>query len=249
MYNWNDPVGSQYTCEPKVSYSGDNSTLTGLTGTHLIGKSNADVISLSVYSQLAEQIPKGIENFFPNLLTFNWSFAGLKKISAEDLKPFPNLMYLFLGGNNLVTLESDLFQYTLKLRRIYLFSNQLQHVGSNLLTNLNDLTFTYFHDNPCINDYAFTYETVQQLNLKLPISCPPLASTPAPPSSVCSSECSELIQALEQNVTLKISELQKVNTNQGGVIMNLDKRLAAFEKIYTDIWSLGLMLTSQSQFV
>lgn len=208
---------------------------------------NADVKSLSVTKQpLVNWIPREIEKFFPDLTSIYFSESNITTISADDLKPFLNLLKLYLPNNKLVTLDGDLFQYTRKLQVVWIQINSLQHVGHDLLTGLNDLTMAYFHSNPCINIYATTREAVQQLNLQLPISCPPLETTTTVLTTItsgyCSSACSDQIKAAEQKVSMEInglsveiSELKDVDKKKTEVIEGLEKRLVELEKLFSGI--------------
>lgn len=73
-----------------------------------------------------------------------------------------------------MTLDGDLFQHTPKLQEIDFSLNELEHVGHNLLAGLASLTVVDFSANPCISEEAETPEGIQELNLQLPIKCPPL---------------------------------------------------------------------------
>jgi Leucine-rich repeat (LRR) protein len=95
----------------------------------------------------------------------------LKTISADDLKQFPKLEILFLNMNKLVSLDGNLFQHTRKLQSVDFYANELEHVGENLLTGLENLKYASFQNNPCIDIYANTHQKVQELNDQLPIKC------------------------------------------------------------------------------
>lgn len=126
---------------------------------------------------MINSLVKDIERFFPNLVGLSLRNKNLNKISAEGLKQFPNLLLFKTYRNPLVSLDGDLFKYTTKLRSIWIHSSQLQHVGQNFLTDLDDLSFAYFRNNPCIDISASTNETIEALKRELLISCPPLIST------------------------------------------------------------------------
>lgn len=143
------------------------------------------VESLMVPNQELSQIPEGIETFFPNLRGFQIYDSKLQTISKDVLK-FPSLQVLLLSGNELVTLDSDLFAFTPKLAEIWLGSNSLQHVGHNLFAGLNELAYAMFFGNPCINQNAVNRQEVLELNIQLPISCPPISdnSTTTSPTTI-----------------------------------------------------------------
>lgn len=147
-----------------------------ITGNHLKGKSDKDVESLDLVFQFLPQLPDGIEIFFPNLKIIQIYQSNLESISKDVLK-FPNLLILYLGHNNLVTLDGDLFEFTPSLEEIWFDSNFPQHVGHDLFSNLDLLREAFFRSNPCIDRFAVTRQEVLNLNIELPISCPPAETT------------------------------------------------------------------------
>lgn len=174
-------IGSNYQCSGTIIDVENPTLITDVIGTHLAGRTHADVKSFSVFNhQILNAIPSGIENFFPNLEGLEWFQGNITTIHSSIFKPFPNILVFSLERNNLVTIDGDLFQYTRSVRWIYFGSNMLANVGHNLMTGLTNLTEAYFNSNPCISASASTAQQVQELNLRLPIACPPLATTTAP---------------------------------------------------------------------
>lgn len=84
---------------------------------------------------------------------------------------------MLLGYNDLVTLDGDLFAFTTKLEWISIQSNDLQHIGYDLFSNLNDLTDDWLIDNPCIKAIAGNRREVLELNNQMPLICPPIETT------------------------------------------------------------------------
>lgn len=234
-YNLNI-IRLDYICFVKVIESDGNLThVLSVTGNHLFGRSNADVLGLSLNpdSTKFDHIPKGLENFFPNLLGFQWVNGNLQGVSADDLKPFRNLQIFRVYHNKLTSLDDDLFKHTSKLREISFSSNHLEHIGLGLLDSLNDLTSIYFSNNPCINFYATKPVEIQELKLKLKTQCPPLAietsttteSSTTVESGYCPVECTKLIQVSEniqneksQAFEVKVAEQNKEIVRQKGLI-------------------------------
>lgn len=176
---WN-PIGDYYTCVVKEITSGNSTIVEDIRGTHVSEKSDGDVQGFLNSKHGKGSIPKNIGKFLKNITVFQWSESNLEVITAGDLKPFPNLVILYLSENKIVSLSSDLFKHTPKLQRIMLHSNKIEHIGHDLLTGLVELTFVHIHYNRCIDALADTPEAIQELNLQLPISCPPLATTSTP---------------------------------------------------------------------
>lgn len=185
--NWTDDIGDLYSCDVIETSVEDLSTVTDISGTHLEGRNNSDVKGFWFQGhEIFATIPTGVENFFGNLEAIYWSYGNITSIDSSDFQPFPNLLFISVAYNKLVTLDSDLFQHTPKLRRLYLDVNLLEHVGHGLLTGLPDLWYANFVTNPCIDIRANTTEQMLELKTKLRIQCPPLATSPDPPTTTIS---------------------------------------------------------------
>lgn len=175
-------AGSAYTCyNPVVTTSDGNFThVQSVTGNHLEGKRNADVIGFSLYhdqQQLLTRLPKGIEKFFPNLVAFVWQDGNLRTMSSDDFKPFPNLLVTSFKSNKLTVLDGTLFVHTPMLAIMSFDDNLLQNVGYGFLDGFKTLTTAYLSGNPCINLNATTPQAIQQLKIELLNQCPPLITT------------------------------------------------------------------------
>lgn len=175
-------VERQYTCINPIITDDGILTHVVITGEHRTGKSNADVKGFIIgKSDLPfTRIPEGIGNYFPNLLGFQWVNANFPTLIADDLKLFPHLQVLAFFHNKIVSLDSDLFKYTPKLRFFNFGSNLLENVGCKILDGLNDLTNAYFDGNPGvpgINVRATTPEAIQELRLNLQSQCATTSSS------------------------------------------------------------------------
>lgn len=117
--------------------------VTGIRGSHLDGKNNQDVQGFAVagyrnYSiREFKTIPKNITNFFPNVDAIDWISGNLTKITSENLKPFSNLLWLYVSNNNIEQLDSDLFQHAPKMRLVVFYGNKIQHVGLDFIDRLS----------------------------------------------------------------------------------------------------------------
>lgn len=172
--------GKYYTCSAKVISVENPTTIAEITGTHWIAKTNADVRGFQMkYHKVLTAIPEGIEKFFKDLEAFWWLDGNISTIDSSTFKPFPNLQVINLYNNKLVSLDGDLFQHTRKLRAIHFERNLLEHVGHDLMTGLigpNGLLVVNFTSNPCTKGSSFDsdHQKIQEINLQLPIKCPPL---------------------------------------------------------------------------
>lgn len=172
---WTSISGSHYNCLATIVNSGNLASLEEVTGNHLSGRSNFDVRSIHVEGDRTHnKIPRNLEKFFPNLLGLVWDDGNLTTISANDLKPFPYLRVLSIASNHVTKLDGDLFKYSPRLRYIRFHTNFFEHLGQDLLTDLNDLEWVDFTKNPCISMSASTTEQFEELNRQMPIKCPQL---------------------------------------------------------------------------
>lgn len=170
----------QYSCPFATITSDENLThAINVTGNHTSGRSNTDVKAFTIYTdhEHLNRIPKGLGNFFPNLILFLWNYGSLTTLAADDLKPFPELQVFYAKNNKLVSIDGDLFMHSPNLILVDLQSNLLDHVGFGLLDGLNNLTSANFENNSCISVNAETPATIQELKLQLQNQCPALATT------------------------------------------------------------------------
>lgn len=219
-------IGEVYICTASWEPQGqDTRILEKVEGKHLTGKSNANVEHLSVETR-PDFIPKDIDKFFPNLKSLRWYKTNLSEISREDLRPFPQLIVLYLPVNQLLVIDGNLFSLTPNLRWISFIQNQIRHVGPDLLTNLNELERAFFNENPCIDDYASDREGIMRLNDLLPNACPLLETTTVPVASTtipsttelstnspgeCSEACLKRIEVSEREISILHDEISKLH--------------------------------------
>lgn len=162
----------------KVASSGNLEKIEELQGTHMAGKANKDVLGFNEIGASMQYIPSNFADFFPNLVAIAL-WGPLLRLTASDLKPFPNLLQFTSSFGRFTSIEGDLFQYTTKLKIIQINNGKLENVGSNLLSGCNDLEILDFRKHTCIDNdrWADTPALIQQLKQKLFAQCPPLPQT------------------------------------------------------------------------
>ncbi len=150
--------------------------VSSVSGTHLSGKTNADVKGIHFKSGSMYYMPKGIEKFFPNLITLvagdsydspvsirnikRSSFSKLNKlvllsifsdvITVVDNDAFwylPILKDFLLSGNGTITLHENAFQKNVHLREVVFLSTQFKNgIPKNLFRSNTLLQAVYFQD-------------------------------------------------------------------------------------------------------
>lgn len=229
---WALVIGRAYACTSVQVTNNNNSTsLESVEGNHLDGNSNSDVKVLQVYGRTTiQKLPTNIERFFPHLEALSWLVAGLLTITADDLRPFPQMKYLDLQQNRFVSLDSDVFQHSPKLAHVELRDNKITNVGLDLLANLNELVRFSFYTNPCISFNAATPEEIQELKQKLVTQCPPLTLTTISTTTeeTCDVRCT---------VNDEIDDLMRVIDEQKQSIVQLQDRTTELEKQMREMMS------------
>lgn len=247
-------IGTRYSCNAFIIDLGNLTTIYAVEGTHLEGRSHADVEVINISNfQVINHIPFGFDHFFPNLILVDWFRGNLTTVSADRLEQFPNMIMLNLEHNSLVSLDGDLFKNSGKLQWLAISDNLLLHAGHGLLDDLHDLETAHFEGNPCINFFAGTPERIQELRTQLAIRCPPLDETTTEVTTTeieeCSAGCEIQIESLENAVfeesrglRNEIEQLQEDNarheeriSQQDEVIADYETRIAELERQIREI--------------
>lgn len=64
-------------------------------------------------------------------------------LTAKDLQPFANLVSFDLHDNKITSLDGDLFNFTPNSIYANFMFNQIQHIGDDLVTTLNNLEYLF----------------------------------------------------------------------------------------------------------
>lgn len=115
-----------YSCY-KLSVSNESETLSSVNGIHMNGKSNHDVGFLWLESALEfTKFPRGIENFFPNLIALGVQLGYISSLIGDELLPFSNLTWFVLNHNTVERIPGNLFASTPKVRSVWFNNNNHQ---------------------------------------------------------------------------------------------------------------------------
>lgn len=172
-------TGFVYQCRAVVANSGSATAVERVTGAHLFDNENKDVAHLYLQDQNVNRIPTNLGEIFPNLEAISWYNSKLTYLSADDLKPFPSLTFFGAWMNQLTTLEDGLFRFTRNLGYIDFDNNLLENVSYDLLDGLENLEAADFSSNTCIDFYADTPESIEELKTKIMQGCSPPTTTPS----------------------------------------------------------------------
>jgi hypothetical protein len=183
-FHWNatwSVIGQVYNCEVISEDFSDNSThVTGVNGTHMSGRSNADVkmiwFSANPSSNL-KVIPKGFLNFFPNFIAFNFNTRQIDFLKGDELEEYPSLQYYLQYNSNLTRVPGNFFASTKNMSYVHLSNNKIQNVGEGLLDNLKNLQKVYFKYNTCISKEALGSTQIPALIEDLRVNCTDIETT------------------------------------------------------------------------
>jgi hypothetical protein len=171
-------IGKVYTCYVTSADFSDNSThITGVGGTHLSGKSSADLKMIyfdwdNGYPRNLNKIPKGFSKHFPNLISLYFDKCPIITLNGDELDEYPNLQWFSHKISNLTSIPGNFFKSTPNMKFISFWYNKIQHVGANLLDHLKNLQAVSFHGNSCIDKYFVSSSEVPALIEELKQKCP-----------------------------------------------------------------------------
>lgn len=147
-------VGEAYTCYIRNIEVTKKETVTEVKGTHEGSFKNGDLKALNIYGKTCHMIPSGFEAFFENVEAFSVNQSHLKTVTSADLKQFPKLREVWLYTNDLEFLPSNLFEFNPKVEYIVFKNNQISYVGADFFNYLPNLGKASFYSNVCINSAA-----------------------------------------------------------------------------------------------
>ena len=116
-------------------------------------------------------------------------------------------MHVTFYGNDLESLDDDLFEFNTKIKFIDFGLNKLKYIGESLLSNLSDLEKSSFEKNPCTNVKAESSSEVSALVQKIELQC----NWPSEKMRV-KERLKEEIAELKNKTNQQMSELNSTNS-------------------------------------
>lgn len=168
-----DDLKVSYTCTVKhLVTNATKRNISEITGDHQPVKNNHDDITqLYIINQQMEYFPIGFTKFFKNLVAVHAGKNRLKYLEKYDLKDFVKMRYLYLYSNLLEVLQSDVFEYSLALEYVSFYNNRLMHIGAKILLPLKRLKNAFFNKNICIDKQAASEQGMSELRLEIALQC------------------------------------------------------------------------------
>ncbi|KAG5669627.1 hypothetical protein PVAND_017512 [Polypedilum vanderplanki] len=148
----------RYTCfiEGK-QFPAEENTAIEFKGTHSQGYTNNNISGLIATNCQLYKIPKTLSVKFTGITRIMFNHCGLKEISNQELRFFPNLYYLNLSHNQLKVLPKYLFQNMANLYYIIISNNKLELIQPDIVDHFsqNIVTFDVSFNSSISTIYTF----------------------------------------------------------------------------------------------
>lgn len=186
---------------------GNTRTVTNITGDHLYGRENKDVV---VFRTAAcndmDFIPEGLTNFFPDIVVLSLTTTRIKILNGNELQEYNKLQMLLLGNGKIERIPGNFLQHTPDLLYVSFSNNLVTEVGDNLLDNLPNLQYVHFENNICI-DINSLYNEIDEIKEILRTNCTFNEEIPTTPAPTCQiGNINERICQCEWDIELLLQE-------------------------------------------
>lgn len=154
-YDWGFNIGVQYQCEAErpnnlIVTSPADREIMAVSGSHLIGKTNADIKAIFVLLQNVSYFPLNIGKFFSNIEVVEFKLCPIQEVRKKDFSNLKNLKYLFIISSNIKVLEANLFALVPNLKTLYLNNNQIAKIAPTVFDIfVNKLEYFNLAGNVC----------------------------------------------------------------------------------------------------
>lgn len=141
----------------------------------ILSINSTSINSFIIYYKKVFYFPSNISSHFPDLKLIAIVKSQLKEVTQSDLKPFENLIGLWLPYNQLETLEWNLFDFNKELKQIILIENRIKFIHSSTFAGVNRIKQLDLLANICVDEQGATEEDVvnilQHLKEKCEVDC------------------------------------------------------------------------------
>jgi Leucine-rich repeat (LRR) protein len=143
-----------YTCSVQNNklFRHSRASIDAIDGQHAVNMTNDDVQGLSILSIYNMKfLPTNIERFFAQLILLHIWNTDYEEIHQRDIKGFSKLKYLFVGNNQLRTIEGDLFSFNGDLEFVWMNFNKIARIDPLAFSHLTKLRNLKLFGNECVN--------------------------------------------------------------------------------------------------
>ena len=144
--------GTEYACiATNFVTSLCDRKISEVKGTHLAGKTNADVKKLYVYKQNCPFLPLDVSTFFVNLQIFYFKKSNVQHLFDGDLDGLNKLLIFDVSHNPIKVLGPNFFDGHETIEKISFHDCKLKTIHLNALMPLKNLKEAHFKENVCID--------------------------------------------------------------------------------------------------
>lgn len=151
---------SRYTCLLTANNPGGWNNYTTISGTHISGFSDNDVLVVNTLTgSNTLNVPAIICEKFRRLETVHLQSAGVKRIDSYSFEMCNNLVMLNSYNNSLAFLSPDAFRRTIRLEVIYFSTSDIEELPKGIFSSLVNLQvfFLRLSKLKVINSDSFGY--------------------------------------------------------------------------------------------
>lgn len=212
---WN-LIGTRYSCITSPSDINNNQSLTGVTGNHQQGNSNANVTVVFIYEcTTLPFIPRGIDSFFPNIVGLSMDFCNISSINGFELYGYDHLQWISISNNRIEHIPGNFFSQNPNMQFAHFNNNRISSVGVNLLTTLESFQLAQFWQNVCIDQGADNASSMPNLISNLRVNCAvPEDTTTLPTTTLSTTTSSTPEPTCDINETICELKIQNENLAQ-----------------------------------
>lgn len=141
-----------YQCTVKdINVTKPDTTVTGVSGNYAGKEFTKTVVRITIRQMICWFMPKGFENHYENILGLEISGSKLKKITRDDIEPFPKLRDLNLSHNMLTSLDVDFLDSNPMLKLLDVSSNSIHTMSVEMLDSVGGEVHLNFVNNVCLS--------------------------------------------------------------------------------------------------
>lgn len=162
----------KYSCSPRNLHTTyKDRSVVAVSGVHMNGKSNANVINLYIYKQSTPYLPRNVGTFFPNLEILNAGNTKLKHLLDGDLDGLTKLKQFDVSWNPIEKLSRDFFKGHDTIEFVSFYYCHLKVIDPQALEPLTHLEEAHFGENICITFHATDKFEIQGLQMEMRDKC------------------------------------------------------------------------------
>jgi len=145
--------GTPYSCNSvNVITTRDDTYITGITGTHQPGKTNADVEAFFVKgNKQVASFPRGLGSYFPNLKKVDFQGTSLRHLFKNDLAGLKNLEFFAIWQGEVDVIPAGFFKDNPKVHEIHCEDNKIKSIGKDVFQLATKPSVLHLRNNVCIN--------------------------------------------------------------------------------------------------